>query len=287
MVYKILNRIIKRQIALNKIQEHILNLQKWFQNQDKVIVALSGGVDSCLVAFLARKFLGKQNAISVISHSASLKARDLKDARNFCERYDIQLEVVDAKEIEDENYASNPINRCYFCKTALYSELVALIDQRFAGYKILNGNNYSDFGDYRPGLQAADEKEVLSPLAACQLTKEDIRDISRHYDLFVWDKPASPCLSSRFPYGEAITIQKLRMVEKAEELLYEEGFRDSRVRYFKKSAKIEVPASQVEQLKKKWNNIAGQITALGFEDCILDEEGLISGKLNRVLTNEK
>ena len=268
-----------------KEDKRIEQLKEWFSRQSKVIVALSGGVDSCLVAFLSRRFLGKEGVIAVISHSASLKLRDLSDARKFCEHYDIALEIIDAREIEDENYASNPINRCYFCKTALYSELVGLISGKYRGYRILNGNNYSDFGDYRPGLQAADEHAVLSPLADCRLNKDDIREIARYFDLFVWDKPASPCLSSRFPYGESITIQKLRMVEKAEDLLYDLGFWDSRVRYYEGTARLEVPAEQVDSLKTMIGQVDSKIRSFGFTQVIIDEEGLVSGKLNRVLGN--
>ena len=268
-----------------KEDKRIEQLKEWFSRRSKVIVALSGGVDSCLVAFLSRRFLGKEGVIAVISHSASLKLRDLSDARKFCEHYDIALEIIDAREIEDENYASNPINRCYFCKTALYSELVGLISGKYRGYRILNGNNYSDFGDYRPGLQAADEHAVLSPLADCRLNKDDIREIARYFDLFVWDKPASPCLSSRFPYGEPITIQKLRMVEKAEDLLYDLGFWDSRVRYYEGTARLEVPAEQVDSLKTMIGQVDSKIRSFGFTQVIIDEEGLVSGKLNRVLGN--
>lgn len=266
---------------------HLNKLSAWFDNQEKVMVALSGGVDSCLVAFLARKFLGKEKAIAVISHSASLKLRDLHDAQRFCAHYDIQLEVVDAREIEDENYASNPINRCYFCKSALYSELIGLMQNQFKGYKILNGNNYSDFGDYRPGIEAANENDVLSPLADCKLTKENIRELARHFDLFVWDKPASPCLSSRFPYGETITIQKLRMVENAEELLYGKGFTDARVRYHQGAARLEVPENRIEELKSLFPHIDEKLKSFGFTYTEIDEEGFVSGKLNRVLVNGK
>jgi pyridinium-3,5-biscarboxylic acid mononucleotide sulfurtransferase len=274
-------RIMKFDLAT--IKQHLESLRIWFEAREKVIVALSGGVDSCLVAFLARKFLGKERAIAVTSHSASLKTRDLIDARNFCRHYDIHFEIVDAKEIEDENYASNPVNRCYFCKTALYSELISLIADKFKGYTILNGNNFSDFGDYRPGLQAAAENAVLSPLADCKMVKEDIRKLANHFNLFVWDKPASPCLSSRFPYGEAITIQKLRMVEKAEDLLHDAGFNDSRVRYFNNVARIEVPQNKLGLLKQKMKYLSDNIITLGFSSCEIDEEGLVSGKLNRIL----
>lgn len=270
-----------------KIEDKIDGLKAWFSRQKKVIVALSGGVDSCLVAFFARKYLGPDRVIAVISHSASLKTRDLHDAKKFCENYDIPLEVIDAREIEDNNYASNPINRCYFCKSALYGELVKLISDKFKGYAILNGSNLGDFGDYRPGLQAADENSVLSPLADCALKKDDIRDIARHFDLFVWDKPASPCLSSRFPYGESITIQKLRMVEKAEDLLYDKGFIDCRVRYIDNSACIEVPHDQIVALREILHDLEGPLLEYGFFEVRIDQEGFVSGKLNRVLQNGK
>jgi pyridinium-3,5-biscarboxylic acid mononucleotide sulfurtransferase len=161
--------------------------------------------------------------------------------------------------------------------------LISLIADKFKGYTILNGNNFSDFGDYRPGLQAAAENAVLSPLADCKMVKEDIRKLANHFNLFVWDKPASPCLSSRFPYGEAITIQKLRMVEKAEDLLHDAGFNDSRVRFFNNVARIEVPQNKLGLLKQKMKYLSDNIITLGFSSCEIDEEGLVSGKLNRIL----
>jgi uncharacterized protein len=217
----------------------------------------------------------------VISNSASLKSRDLEIAREFCTRYDINLEEIDAREMEDPNYQINPTNRCYFCKTALYTMLEDLIAERYPGYTMLNGTNFSDHGDYRPGLEAAREHRVRSPLSECELEKTDVRALARNLNLFTWDKPASPCLSSRFPYGETITLKKLRMVEDAENLLNDYGFDDIRVRHLGKQAKIEVPAPMIEQLKKIYEEIEPQILELGFESCSMDEEGLVSGKLNR------
>jgi uncharacterized protein len=268
-----------------RVDDNLLALENWYKSRSKVLIALSGGVDSCLVAYTARKWLGKQNAIAVISNSASLKAKDLEDAKAFCSSYDIKLEIVDAKEINDPNYASNPIDRCYFCKTALYDELFKLVESKYKGYQILNGNNFSDFGDYRPGLKAADEHKVLSPLADTKFTKEDIRLVAKHFDIFVWDKPASPCLSSRFPYGESITIEKLRMVEEAENTLNDYGFEDVRVRYMNHNAKIEVPHNELDRLYPIMEEISMKFKLLGFREINVDVEGLISGKLNRAINN--
>ena len=260
----------------------IAALESWFQKTPKVLVALSGGVDSCLVAYLARKYLGKDHAPSVISVSASLKSRDLQIARKFCNRYDIHLEEISGQEINDENYLSNPVNRCFYCKSSLYSSMQGMISNgNYAGYTIVNGNNLTDTGDYRPGLKAASDHSARSPLIECNIVKEEIRRLAKSFDLFVWDKPASPCLSSRFPYGERITREKLQQVEQAEEYLMDLGYVDSRVRYYGHMARIEVGASQVTKLKNEMSVLSKYFREIGFSQCEVDEEGLVSGKLNR------
>ena len=260
----------------------IAALESWFNKSPKVLVALSGGVDSCLTAFLARRFLGRDNAPAVISVSPSLKNRDLLIARDFCERYDILLEEISGQEINDERYLSNPVNRCFYCKSSLYTSLRGLIDSgKYPGYTIINGNNLSDAGDYRPGLKAASDYSARSPLMECKVAKEEIRRLAKSLDLFVWDKPASPCLSSRFPYGERITMEKLRQVEQAEDYLIRLGYLDSRVRYYGELARIEVKSDQVSKLKTDMLLISKYFDEIGFTRCEVDEEGLISGKLNR------
>lgn len=267
--------------------ELINRLEGWYSKIDKAAIALSGGIDSSLVAYTARKILKKENVIAVISASASVKQRELNDARLFTEQYDIPLKEVDAREIDDPNYVQNPINRCYFCKSALYNELDQLVAETFRGYTVLNGNNFSDFGDYRPGLEAADQHKVLSPLAECEFSKKDIRTVAKFYGLPNWNKPASPCLSSRFPYGESITEGKLKMVEQAEDILNDFGFDDVRVRYFDNKAKIEVPSDRIQELEHSFPEIQSKVTSFGFDDCSIDSEGLVSGKLNRDLTSNR
>jgi pyridinium-3,5-biscarboxylic acid mononucleotide sulfurtransferase len=268
---------------LNISKQKLHNLEQWFeQHTQKVIIAVSGGVDSSLVAFLSRKYLGKENTLAVISASPSLKQIDLVSAKSFCEENDINLEIIETKEIEDPNYYSNPINRCYFCKMNLYNELKIIAD-RYPEAIIINGQNYDDIADYRPGIKAANEFQVLTPLADCKLTKSDIRFIARHFNLSFWDKPASPCLSSRIPYGEEVTVQKLKKIEEAENLLNKFGFNEVRVRNYNNTARIEVPAEQIKDLIKVKKDVINKILQIGFSNCEIDSEGFVSGKLNRVL----
>jgi len=265
-----------------QIQNKLEQLEEWFRARKGSIVAFSGGIDSTLVLFLARKFQGKKNAIGVISNSESLKAKDFELAQNFCREFDVHLEVIKTEELTDERYNQNPENRCFFCKEHLFHDLQD-IKAKYPEFDVLSGTNHDDLADYRPGLQAAAQYKVLAPMAQCNLTKEEIRDIARSFDLPNWDKPASPCLSSRIPYNHQITREKLKQVEAAENFLNDLGFVDVRVRHYGSYGKVEVQQSELERLFSMENQVVSQIKSMGFEDVKLDREGLVSGKLNRVL----
>ncbi len=260
-------------------------LEKWFLARKGSIVAFSGGIDSSLVLYLARIFQGKDKAIGVISNSESLKTKDFELAQSFSKQFDITMEVIVTRELEDERYNENPIDRCFFCKEHLFSDLQTVSD-KYSGFPVLSGTNADDYGDYRPGLKAATKYEVLSPLAECKVTKEEIRQIARFYKLPNWDKPASPCLSSRIPYNHKITQKKLVEIEQAEEVLNSFGFNDVRVRHYGDHGKIEVSQKDVPRLLELKETVVEKVRQVGFKEVLIDEEGLVSGKLNRVLKSK-
>jgi len=263
--------------------EKMTGLEEWFSKCPGAIVAFSGGVDSSLVAYLANHFLGADRAIAVISASPSLKLAELDDAKRFANENAISLRIVATREMENPNYLSNPSNRCYYCKHSLYDELSTLPEVT-AGWWILNGTNLDDLGDYRPGLEAAKEYEVHSPLVECQIDKAAVRELAELHQLHCWNKPASPCLASRIPYGERVTVEKLRQIESAEAVLSDHGFPVTRVRHYNTHARIEVPVEQLAKLHALQTTLEAEMQTIGFERTELDPEGFVSGKLNRVLS---
>jgi uncharacterized protein len=245
-----------------------------------VIVAFSGGVDSAYLAWLANDELGSR-ALAVTGDSASYPAFQREIAGGLVEQFRINHRMIDTDEFNDPNYVSNPINRCYYCKSELYTRLTELARElRYA--VICDGTNADDLGDWRPGRQAARERGVRSPLVECGLTKSDIRALSRRAGLRSWDQPASACLSSRVPYGQVVTIEKLSMIDRAENALKQLGFKQVRVRHHGDVARVELAqdelprAFDVEMAKR----IADALKALGFKYVALDLEGYRTGSLN-------
>lgn len=266
-----------------EIEQNILSkIQIWFEIIPGTITAFSGGIDSALVLFLSRKYLGKEKAIGVISKSESLKNKDYQLALDFANTNDIFLETIYTNELADEKYNSNPSNRCYICKSHLYTAIDE-VKIKHPDFIVLNGTNKDDFSDYRPGMKAANENAVRSPLAELNIGKVEIRQLAKYFGIPFWNKPASPCLSSRIPYGNIVTINKLKQIEKAEMILNSYGFNDVRVRHYDLVCKIEVPKIEIDRLKDYFNQIEPKLISLGFTSCKIDGGGLVSGNLNKVL----
>jgi uncharacterized protein len=267
----------------NRRVQGILNtLEEWFAGCESCVVAYSGGIDSALVAYLARMYLGRDRCTAAIGDSSSLKRKDLQEAQDFAAAHDIPLEVVPTCEMDDETYRQNPEDRCFHCKSELFSRLEG-VRRRLGFAHILGGENADDQGDYRPGLQAVANHGVRGPLAECGVTKDELRAVARHLGLEIWDKPASPCLSSRIPYFQEITPAKLERVEKGEAALARRGFPVSRVRHHEGFARIEVPDFQVSRLQDMADELAAEFVEIGFPRIEIDPEGFVSGKLNREL----
>jgi pyridinium-3,5-biscarboxylic acid mononucleotide sulfurtransferase len=262
----------------------LAQLQAIFREMDRALVAYSGGVDSALVAKVAHDVLGA-NALAVTANSPSLMPEDFDSAKVQALAIGIAHRVVETDEMANEQYTANPVNRCYFCKSELHDTLRPLADSLGYPY-VVDGLNADDLQDYRPGIAAAQERGVRSPLAEVGISKLEVREISRQLGLPWWDKPSQPCLSSRFPYGELITTEKLHRVGRAERYLRDLGYRNLRVRSDKETARIELMAEEIQGFVSQ-TNLPALVTAFqgfGFTYVTLDLEGHKSGKLNRVLT---
>jgi pyridinium-3,5-biscarboxylic acid mononucleotide sulfurtransferase len=265
------------------IQDKLAQLQALFEGMDRALIAYSGGIDSTLVAKIAQDVLGDR-ALAVTAVSPSLLPEDLEDAKIQAAEIGISHRLVETHEMANPNYTSNPINRCYFCKSELYDILKPLAQSLGYSYTV-DGVNGDDLHDYRPGIQAAKERGTRSPLAEVGLSKLEVRELSKYLGLSCWDKPAQPCLSSRFPYGEEITVEKLRRVGQAERYLRNLGLTTLRVRSEGATAKIELPVDEIQSFIQA-NDLPRLVEAFqsyGFTYVTLDLEGFRSGKLNQVL----
>jgi uncharacterized protein len=260
----------------------LILLKDWFKNHDGTVTAFSGGVDSSLVLYVSKLVL-EENAVGLISNSESLKLKDFEVATSFCKHHNIALKVIKTDELNDPNYTSNPSNRCFFCKNHLYEAMIEAVQEKYPGYTILNGTNHDDLGDYRPGLQAADNHHIRSPLVELKISKKEVIEMANELGLETANKPPSPCLSSRIPYGTEVNNQRLKQIENAEYFLNDFGFNQVRVRNNGDEASIEVPISEIENLIEKFEYISLGIKNLGFKKVRIDKEGFVSGKLNRVL----
>lgn len=265
------------------VTEKLNALKAVFAQMDKALIAYSGGIDSTLVAKVAYDVLGHR-ALAITADSPSLLPEDLEDAKIQAATIGIAHEVIQTHEMDNPDYTTNPVNRCYFCKSELHDALKPLALERGYPY-VVDGVNADDLRDYRPGIQAAKERGARSPLAEVGITKLEVRELSKCLGLSWWDKPAQPCLSSRFPYGEEITIAKLQRVGRAERYLRSLGLTTLRVRSEAETARIELPPEQIKEFVNT-TDLAALVSTLqsyGFVYVTLDLEGFQSGKLNRML----
>lgn len=248
-----------------------------------IVVAFSGGVDSTFLLKVAHDVLGSET-IAVTARSSTYPEREFNEAREFTQRYGIRHIVITCEELEVEGFSDNPLNRCYLCKHELFTKIKEIAEQHNKKF-IADGSNFDDLGDYRPGLKAISELGIVSPLKEAQMTKEDIRFLSKEMDLPTWDKPSFACLSSRFPYGQKITREKLAMVDRAEQFLLDIGFKQVRVRHHGDVARIEVSTS--ERLKfadpDLMDKIYKQFKEIGFTYAALDLKGYRIGSMNETI----
>lgn len=263
--------------------EKELRLKAWFAEQGSALIGFSGGVDSAYLACVALEALGPDRVLAVIGRSASYPEEQWRTARAVADSFGVPVLELDTDEMSDPNYAANPSNRCYFCKSELWSRLIPVACERGLA-AVCDGTNADDRGDYRPGARAASEQGVESPLALVGLGKAEIRELSQARGIPTWNKPSSPCLSSRLPYGTAVTIERLRQVELAERALREAGVRsDLRVRHHGDLARVEIGRDELEHWLEP--SRAAQVQKLvrehgGFDRVEIDPRGFRSGGLN-------
>jgi uncharacterized protein len=251
-----------------------------------VMVAYSGGVDSAFLAATAHRVLG-EHMLAVLADSPSLARRDMEQARAFAETQGIPLRVIQTEELDKPEYQRNDANRCFHCKTELFDGMQKLgVELGFA--QIAYGMNADDRRDYRPGQRAAEEHEVLAPLAEVGLTKQEIRTLAKEAGYTLWDRPAAPCLSSRVEYGRTVTREVLEQVERGEESLRQLGFREFRVRHHGEMARVEIARREMPRAlsMEMMDRISSELRNAGYKYVTLDTTGFRSGSLNAVLPVE-
>jgi uncharacterized protein len=269
---------------MSEYENKLAQLQEKIRAYGSVLVAYSGGVDSTLLLKVATDTLGRDRALGVLCKSDVTSERELQEARALARENDFNLTVIEYSELDVAAFADNPPERCYLCKYELFKHLSAIAKEQKMG-AVLDGASYEDLSDYRPGMRAARELEIESPLRDLGFTKDDIRALAKEMGLRNWNKPSEACLASRFPYGTAITRERLSAVGEAEEFLHELGLQTVRVRYHGDIARIEVAPADMALVARKdtRERVVSKMKSLGFVYVALDLEGYRTGSMNEPL----
>ncbi len=270
---------------MKDIYDKLEELKKNIREMGSVLVAFSGGVDSTFLLWAAREALG-DNVLAVTASSETYPRRELEEAKAFAAQTGVRHLVIETSELAIPGFSDNPPDRCYHCKHELFSKLAEIAAKENIRY-VLDGSNSDDCNDHRPGMRAARELEVRSPLKETQLTKEDIRELSKHNGLPTWDKPSFACLSSRFPYGMKITPEKLQAVGQAEDFLRDLGFNELRVRHHDRIARIEVGKRDFEKLLRHADAVVSKLKSLGYLYVTMDLTGYATGSMNLSLNEDE
>jgi uncharacterized protein len=269
---------------MSEINVKLENLKKYLKSLESVAVAFSGGVDSTFLLKVASMVLGDK-AVAITAISASYPKREYLEACSFAKENEISQISFESEELDIDGFSDNPLNRCYLCKKELFLKMKAIAEENGLSY-IVEGSNADDNNDYRPGHIAINELNILSPLRYAELTKNEIRELSKQMGIKTWDKPSFACLSSRFPYGESITIEKLNMVDLAEQFLLDLNFTQVRVRHHNNLARIEIEENELEKILKKdvRKAIFERFKEIGFTYVSVDIKGYRMGSMNEALS---
>lgn len=268
-----------------EIEEKEQQLRLLFRDMESVLVAFSGGVDSTYVAYVAAEVLGER-ALCVTGRSESLSQHEFSDVISLAREFGFRHETIPTDELSDPRYQANTPRRCYFCKSELYTKLKPIAERHSIAF-IVDGSNTDDLGDYRPGRAAATEHSVRSPLIEVGMSKSEVRLLSRRSGLPTWDKPASPCLSSRIAYGTTVTITRLTTIERGEEIMREMGFREFRVRHHDGLVRLEIAPAEFDRMLSRAviDELAERFRELGFRYVTLDLHGYRTGSMNEILNS--
>lgn len=266
------------------LEDKYKKLEGLLREMGEIVIAYSGGVDSTFLLRVAVDVLGDK-ALGILATSATYPTREFKEAVSLAEKMRAQLRIIETKETDNIKFSENPPDRCYFCKSELFTKVQEIAQEEGIKF-VADGSNLDDVGDFRPGMRALKEQQVRSPLREAQFTKNDIREMSRRLGLPTWNKPSLACLSSRFPYGSSIDLKKLTMVDRAENFLQDNGFSVVRVRHYEDTARIELSDQEIARFLEPEirNHVVKEFKDIGYKYVTLDLQGYRTGSMNEVLS---